>query len=150
MTKLYEANNHILIDTDMLKPIGHSHMAAHIIVSVNGKIHVTSENAEYELIGFASGIDFGKFYASIENFAKDNLPIHKNVFFLYTCAMNRSGFTDRIREIAASKDAVILGEYGCRGWNTYGPWKAIGGMNKKHPTEREIAEAVRFFESLLA
>lgn len=51
MTKLYEANNHILIDTDMLNPIEHSHMAAHMIVSLGGKIHVTSENEEYECQG---------------------------------------------------------------------------------------------------
>ena len=32
---------------------------------------------EYAVIGFASGIDFGKFYEEIENFAKNNLPIKK-------------------------------------------------------------------------
>ena len=36
---------------------------------------------EYEVIGFASGIDFGKFYEEIENFAEANLPIKKEVFF---------------------------------------------------------------------
>ena len=38
---------------------------------------------EYEVIGFASGIDFGKFYEEIENFAEANLPIKKEVFFLF-------------------------------------------------------------------
>lgn len=119
------------------------------IECIDATVVQQADLTEYELIGFASGIDFGKFYVSIENFAKENLPMRKKVFFLYTCAMNRSGFTDEIRAIVASKASVVLGEYGCRGWNTYGPWKAIGGMNKKHPTESEIAEAVRFFESLL-
>ena len=103
---------------------------------------------EYEVIGFASGIDFGKFYEEIENFAKNNLPIKKKVFFLYTCAMDRDGFTDSIKEIALEKEAVILGEYGCKGYNTYGPWKVIGGMNKKHPTEAEVKSAVEFFYKL--
>lgn len=100
----------------------------------------------YEVIGFASGIDFGKFYEAVESFANLNLPFKKQVFFLYTCAMDRKGFTDSIREIAAQKEAVVLGEYGCKGYNTYGPWKVIGGMNKKHPTEDEIVLAVDFFE----
>ena len=100
------------------------------------------------MIGFASGIDFGKFYEVVENFARDHLPFKKQVFFLYTCAMDRKGFTDSIREIAAQKEAVVLGEYGCKGYNTYGPWKVIGGMNKKHPTQEEIASAVTFFENL--
>lgn len=103
---------------------------------------------EYEIIGFASGIDFGRFYEEIENFAKENLPIKKKVFFLYTCAMDRKGFTDSMKEIAKEKEATVLGEYGCKGYNTYGPWKMIGGMNKKHPTEAEIDLAVEFFEKL--
>lgn len=46
------------------------------------------------------------------------------------------------------KDAIILGEYGCKGYNTYGPWKVIGGMNKKHPTEVEVKSAVEFFDKI--
>ena len=110
----------------------------------------TSANLqEYDIIGFASGIDFGKFYLEIENFARQNLPFQKEVFFLYTCAMERDGFTDVIKEIALEKDAVILGEYGCKGYNTYGPWKLIGGMNKSHPTENEIQTCINFYEKLL-
>lgn len=104
---------------------------------------------EYEVIGFASGIDFGKFYEEVERFAKENLPGKKKVFFLYTCAMERKEFTNSMREIALDKEAVILGEYGCKGYNTYGPWKIIGGMNKKHPTEAEIRLAVEFFENFI-
>jgi len=104
---------------------------------------------EYEVIGFASGIDFGKFYEEIENFAEANLPIKKEVFFLYTCAMERKGFTNSIKEISLKKDAIILGEYGCKGYNTYGPWQLIGGMNKNHPTEAEIAEVVNFYGELI-
>lgn len=101
---------------------------------------------DYDVIGFASGIDFGKFYETIESFAKANLPMNKKVFFLYTCAKDRKGFTDSMREIANQKEAVILGEYGCKGFNTYGPWKVIGGMNKNHPNQDEILQAIAFFE----
>lgn len=103
---------------------------------------------EYDVIGFASGIDFGKFYESVENFARENLPIKKKVFFLFTCAMERKEFTNSMKEIVLEKEATILGEYGCKGYNTYGPWKIIGGMNKNHPTEAEIMSAVEFFEKL--
>ena len=104
---------------------------------------------EYEVIGFASGIDFGKFYEEIEDFAKENLPIKKKVFFLYTCAMDRKGFTDSMKEIVLEREAIILGDYGCKGYNTYGPWKVIGGMNKKHPTDAEIMSAIEFFEKTI-
>ena len=105
--------------------------------------------SNYDLIGFASGIDFGKFYETVEIFAKENLPLEKKVFFLYTCAQIRKGFTDSMKEIVAQKKAVVLGEYGCKGFNTYGPWKVIGGMNKNHPDEDEIHQAVDFFSGCM-
>ena len=117
------------------------------IIDATKETHIDPQ--EYDIIGFASGIDFGKFYLEIENFAREKLPLQKEVFFLYTCAMDREGFTNSIKEIALEKDAVILGTYGCRGYNTYGPWKLIGGMNKSHPTENEIQECVNFYEKLL-
>ena len=105
--------------------------------------------SQYDLIGFASGIDFGKFYDCVEQFLENKLLEKKQVFFLYTCARVSNRFTETIKSAARKKGAVILGEYGCRGFNTYGPWKMIGGMNKGHPTQEEITEAVRFFESIL-
>ena len=104
--------------------------------------------SEFELIGFASGIDFGRFYDPVIRFLKENLPEGKKVFFLYTCARVNSRFTDTIAEAAAGKNAVCLGAYGCRGYNTYGPWKLIGGMNKHHPDAAEILAAVRFVDAL--
>lgn len=47
MTKLYEADNHILICTDSLQPVEHSHMAAHIILSVGGGMKVRCAGGEY-------------------------------------------------------------------------------------------------------
>ena len=109
----------------------------------------SADLSEYDLIGFGSGIDFGKFYDSVEQFLNKNLPENKRVFFLYTCAKVSNRFTETIKTTARKKGAIILGEYGCRGFNTYGPWKMIGGMNKGHPSAEELQGAVRFFESLL-
>ena len=129
-----------------------------LVDAISGKFNITPIDATqhphadltgYDLIGFASGIDFGKFYDSVERFLRDNLPENKQIFFLYTCAMTKDSFTKSIRNEAQKRNAVILGEYGCRGFNTYGPWKLIGGMNKGHPTEDEIAGAVRFVDNLL-
>ena len=103
----------------------------------------------YDLIGFASGIDFGRFYDSVEQFLKKNLPENKRIFFLYTCAKVSNRFTDSIKAAATQKGAVVFGEYGCKGFNTYGPWKVIGGMNKGHPSADETSKAVHFYESLI-
>lgn len=119
------------------------------VTAIDADAQRQADLSRYDLIGFASGIDFGRFYGSVETFLKNNLPENKPVCFLYTCAMVREGFTKTIREAAGEKNAVILGEYGCRGFNTYGPWKLIGGMNKGHPSVEELAGAAAFFGSLL-
>ena len=118
------------------------------ITLIDATKQTQADLSDYDLIGFASGIDFGRFYEPVERFLRNNLPENKPVFFLYTCAMVRDGFTKTIREEAMKKNAVFLGEYGCRGFNTYGPWKLIGGMNRKHPTLEELAGAVEFFGRL--
>ena len=104
---------------------------------------------EYDIIGFASGIDFGKFYPNIEQCLKENLPENKNVFFMYTCAKPNKKFTQAIKTEALKKNANILGEYGCKGYNTYGPWKLIGGINKHHPDDNDISGAIKFFENII-
>ena len=128
-----------------------------VVKSVANKFDITLIDASkqqyadlsaYDMIGFASGIDFGKFYPAVEQFLENNLPENKQVFFIYTCAKNNNRFTLSIKEKALKKLAVIMGEYGCKGYNTYGPLKLIGGINKNHPSKKEINDAVSFFESL--
>ena len=121
----------------------------HDIVLINAETQKQADLSQYDLIGFASGIDFGKFYDSVEVFLKDHLPKNKKVFFLYTCAKTSDRFTAGMKALALEKGAVLMGEYGCRGYNTYGPWKLIGGMNKNHPTKEELEEAIHFYETLL-
>lgn len=119
------------------------------IILIDAEQQTHRDLSAYDLIGFASGIDFGRFYDCVERFLRGNLPEKKRVFFLYTCAKTSDRFTGTVRKAAEEKEAVILGEYGCRGYNTYGPWKLIGGMNRNHPSDGEIEGAVSFLKSLL-
>ena len=102
----------------------------------------------YDLIGFASGMDFGKFYPPVTALAQA-LPTGKCVYALYTCARDQSRYGSEIEEIAAQTGCRYLGKFGCRGYNTYGPWKLIGGMNKEHPSREELEAACAFYEGLL-
>lgn len=105
--------------------------------------------SNFDCIGFASGIVNGDFYPSLLSFMEGKLPSNKNVFFLYTCGMKRKGYTEKARNIAMNKECKILGEYGCLGFDTFGPLKMIGGIAKGHPTDSEIKEAVAFFTSII-
>ncbi len=103
---------------------------------------------DYDLIGFASGIDFGRFYPAVTGTAQ-TLPAGKPVYALFTCAKENRKYGDEIQKTAAERGCTYLGTFGCRGYNTYGPWKLIGGMNKGHPTPEEQAAAIAFYEKVL-
>ena len=102
----------------------------------------------YDLIGFASGIYYSKFHKSVLRFAEEHLPEGKKVFFLYTCGAERKGYTEAIRKIAAARHADILGEFGCPGYDTFGPFKLVGGIAKGRPNQGDLSNAVLFFEKL--
>lgn len=104
----------------------------------------------YDAIGLASGIAFGKFYKNLEHFAEKHLPRGKKVFFLYTCGKDNGKYTASISKIASDRHCEILGSYGCPGFDTYGPFKLVGGIAKGHPTQDEIDGAVKFYETHVA
>jgi len=103
---------------------------------------------DYDVIGLASGIAFGKFYQELERFVEKRLPRGKKVFFLYTSGSGGEKYTASIAKAAESRECEVLGSYGCRGFDTYGPFKLIGGIAKGHPTQAEIDGAVRFYDQI--
>ena len=67
----------------------------------------------YDLIGFASGIYFGKLHQSVINFAKVNLPENKDVFLI--CTYGGKPVFDSIKKIVKEKQGRIVGEFSCKG-----------------------------------
>lgn len=104
--------------------------------------------SEYDLIGFASGIYWSTFHKSVLNIAREKLPEGKNVFFVCTYGAQKNSYTKAIKSIAEKKHCRILGEYGALGYDTYGPFKIVGGIAKGHPDDTEIAGAREFFRNI--
>lgn len=102
----------------------------------------------YDRVGFASGIYYSKFQKALLKFAETNLPEGVETFFLYTYGAEKKGYTDAIMEAVGKRGAKILGEFGCFGFNTFGPFKLIGGIAKGHPTDDERKAALDFYENL--
>jgi len=102
----------------------------------------------FDLIGFASGIYYSKYHDSVLQFAQKNLPQGKKVFLIYTCGAKRKSYTDAINKIMDSKDAHMQGVYDCPGFDTFGPFKLIGGLAKGRPNDDDIAGAVKFFRGI--
>lgn len=102
----------------------------------------------FDWIGFASGIYYSSFAKQVLNYAKEHLPEGKPVFFLNTCGSPRKSYFDAIRSVTQSKNCEELGAYQCLGFDTFGPFKLVGGIAKGHPTEEEIRKAVEFYRTL--
>ena len=100
----------------------------------------------YERIGFASGIYYSAFAKQIISFANAHLPERKDVFYIYTHGAPKGDFLKAMREIADKKHCREIGEYRCQGFDTFGPFKLVGGIAKGHPTEEEIKGAVTFYQ----
>lgn len=98
----------------------------------------------YDMVGLAAGIAFGKFYSRMEEFAA-KIPSGSRVFLLYTCGNPSGGYVKSITRTLESNGAKVVGNYGCKGYDTYGLFKLIGGIAKGHPTEEEILGAVSFY-----
>ena len=102
----------------------------------------------YDRIGFASGIYFSAFAKQIIAFTDACLPENKEVFYIYTHGAPKGDFLKAMREIAEKKHCREIGEYRCKGYDTFGPFKLVGGIAKGHPTEDEIAGAVEWYRKL--
>ena len=103
---------------------------------------------EYDRIGIASGIYFSSFAKQVLNYAEKHLPEGKPVFFIYTHGAPAGNFLKGIRAITEKKHCRELGEFRCQGFDTFGPFKLVGGIAKGHPTHEEIMAAVRFYQEL--
>ena len=105
--------------------------------------------SSYDLIGFGSGIFFGKHHKTLLDFAQSIPDLKgKKVFVFSTYGLHQKGFHDTINNILKGKGAEIVGEFGCRGWDTVGPLKLIGGIAKNHPDKKDLENAVKFIENL--
>jgi len=38
----------------------------------------------------------------------------------------------------------LAGEFSCRGYDTYGPWRLFGGFSRGHPNQQELEDAKAF------
>ena len=112
-----------------------------------------TENEKYDLsdfdrIGIASGIAFGKYYPEMLKFLEENIPENKEVFFIHTAGSPRENHADKAKEITSQRNCRSLGVFFCKGFDTYGPFKVIGGINKHRPDEEDIKKACKFYQGL--
>ena len=100
----------------------------------------------YDLIGFASGVYYGKFHQSVLKFASVNLIENKNIFLM--CTYGGSEAFKSMESIIDDKHDNLVGRFSCKGFDTFGPFKLVGGIAKGHPNEEDMKNAADFVKGL--
>ena len=123
------------------------------IMDIGNNIEISALE-QYDLIGFGSGIDSGKHYPHLIKYA-EKLPNIKNkkAFIFSTSGVYsaKKMLNDHkaLRDLLQTKGFDIIGEFGCKGYNTNSILKYFGGLNKDHPNNEDINNAEAFAEKLL-
>jgi len=104
---------------------------------------------EYDLVGLGSGIYKGKHHKSIVELA-EKLPERETgkkdtgIFIFSTAGKGDINQHRHLSLIVSAKGYRSAGEFMCKGWDTSGLFKYIGGINKGLPNKAMIQQARDF------
>jgi flavodoxin len=104
--------------------------------------------ATYDLIGFGSGIYFGKHHKTLLQFVETLPPMTPKQAFVFSTSGDGKMHHAALKEKLANRGFVIVDEFCCKGWDTVGPLKLFGGINKGKPDEKDLAAARAFAQAL--
>jgi len=108
---------------------------------------------QYDLIGFGSGIYFGKHHKSLLDLV-DKLPSlrNKKAFIFSTSGLRKvrsiHDFHRPLKQKLHRKGFEIIGEFSCRGYDTYMATRLVGGINKGRPNAEDLRQAEDFARAL--
>ncbi len=105
---------------------------------------------DYDLIGLGSGIYYGKHHKSLIELAEKLPNCRKSVFIFSTSGKGSISQHRHLSDIISRKGYRNAGEFTCKGWDTWGPLKYIGGINKGLPNDAMIEQAREFARGLKA
>jgi flavodoxin len=129
-------------------------MADVIQADVKRPSEVTTDDIfDYDIIGLGAGIDSGKHYKPLLDYA-DSLPesAQFKTFIFSTSGVQGDKKVDKdhkaLRDILKSKGIEVLDEFSCKGFNTNSFLKYFGGINKNSPNAEDIENAMTFAQSI--
>lgn len=105
--------------------------------------------ADYDLIGFGSGIYFGKHHKALLKFVINLSQQNRTAFVFSTSGIGIKIWHRELRSALTQKGFIIKGEFACPGFENYGMFKTIGGFRKGHPNAKDLEKAQVFAKNLL-
>ena len=104
---------------------------------------------DYDLIGFGSGIYNGKLHKNVLDLIEKSPTLsNKKAFVFSTSGQGKAKYNNTIEQKLKEKGFEVVGSFACKGYDTFGPFKLIGGIAKGRPNENDIKKAKEFAEKL--
>lgn len=105
---------------------------------------------KYRAVGFASGVYGSRLHRSLYDFLAAGPALPETAFVIYTSGSGGKKYADSFAARLRKRGVTVAGIYSCKGYDTFGPFKLVGGIAKGHPAQGEIDGAVRFVKNILA
>lgn len=101
---------------------------------------------QYEIIVFASGIYFSKMDKRILRFIEENLDkiVNKKIYCVITAGWNPKHYARKVKRYLKKQGLKDIEVFSCPGYDTYGPLKLIGGVNRKRPNKKDVFKLKEF------
>jgi len=109
--------------------------------------------SDYQLLGFGSGIFYGRMHPALFDWLRglpDAAEPTQPAFVFSTSGLPflAKCWHAPLKRLLARKGFEVVGEFACRGFDTWGPLWLTGGINWAHPDERDLARAREFARRL--
>lgn len=104
----------------------------------------------YDLVGFASGIYYSHFHEDVIAAAESAKMKYKQKTFLISTSGSEDNYDKEMLDLLKIHGSICLGSFTCKGYDTFGPFKLVGGIAKGHPNEDDLNAAVEFYKGLVA
>jgi flavodoxin len=103
---------------------------------------------KYSAVGFASGVYYSKMHSSLYDFLAKTPALPQKTFLLYTSGSGKGTYGNSFAESLREKGHEVCGIYSCKGFDTFGPFRLVGGIAKGHPSQDEIDAGVKFMKEI--
>ncbi|MFJ8625428.1 flavodoxin family protein [Kitasatospora sp. NPDC093550] len=110
--------------------------------------------ADYDLVGFGSGIFTGRFHPRLRAFVRAVPEGQRRRAFVFATSglpeLRVRPFTRPLVRQLEGKGFEVADAFSCRGLDTWLPFRLVGGINKARPHGGDLAAARAFAEGLRA
>jgi len=113
---------------------------------------ITLDGQALDLIGFGSGIYFGRHHRSLLDLVM-NLKSMPTRCFVFSTAGIASLATLWHRSLVGQirrRDSEVVGQFCSPGWDTVGPLWLFGGLHRRRPDQNDLTRAAQFAKDLRA